>query len=244
MLTKVALALLFLLHIGVSAQNHELKAYFNIIDKNFDGVISINEMSNFLLEFTEKTKNSKFETYADAKKMLGEQGNITWTQFNQKYSPHFDVEVEKPQQVHISVTQKEDEMRIMWLTYGPSKSSIVRYGIENLSNEESGVQFTYNFPRPWHTDKFIHKVTLKGLKPGVTYKYQVGDKETNSWGKVFEFKTIGRKFPLSLILFGDMGTILPAGFLVSKAIEEHFNLRPFDLVSHVGDIAYAGFFYF
>jgi hypothetical protein len=207
MFTKGTLLLLFHI-ILVSAQNYELKAYFNLLDTNQDGIISLDEMSNFLLEFTEKTKDSKFETLTDAKKMLGTQGNITWTQFNQKYSPYFNMDAERPQQVHISVTQKDDEMRIMWLTYGPSKSSIVRYGIDNLSNEESGVQFTYNFPPPWHTDKFIHKVTLKGLKPGVTYKYQVGDKETNAWGKIYEFKTIGRKFPLDLILFGDMGKLI------------------------------------
>jgi hypothetical protein len=221
----------------LAKKKSELQVYFDLLDINKDGILSQSELSNYLLDFTHKEKNSKFATSTAAKRILGNQGNISWKQFNQKYSPFFNVEPGKPEQVHISVTEKSDEMRIMWLTAGPTKSSNVRYGISNLNQEEKGIQFTYQFPQPWHTDKFIHKVTLKGLQPGSTYQYQVGDKETNSWGKIYGFKTLKSKFPLNLILFGDMGVLFPAGFMVSKDIEEHFKKQPFDLVSHVGDIS-------
>lgn len=39
---------------------------------------------------------------------------------------------------------------------------------------------------------------------------------------------------------GDMGTIIPAGFLVAKQINEDHQVTPFSSVVHVGDISYAG----
>jgi hypothetical protein len=39
---------------------------------------------------------------------------------------------------------------------------------------------------------------------------------------------------------GDMGTIIPAGFLVSKQIKEDHQVTPFSSIVHVGDISYAG----
>ena len=39
---------------------------------------------------------------------------------------------------------------------------------------------------------------------------------------------------------GDMGTVIPAGFLVAKQITEDHQVTPFSTVVHVGDISYAG----
>jgi hypothetical protein len=39
---------------------------------------------------------------------------------------------------------------------------------------------------------------------------------------------------------GDMGTVIPAGFLVAKQIAEDHQVTPFSSVVHVGDISYAG----
>ena len=39
---------------------------------------------------------------------------------------------------------------------------------------------------------------------------------------------------------GDMGTVIPAGFLVAKQITEDHQITPFSAVVHVGDISYAG----
>ena len=39
---------------------------------------------------------------------------------------------------------------------------------------------------------------------------------------------------------GDMGTVIPAGFLVAKQIREDHQSTPFSSVVHVGDISYAG----
>ena len=121
---------------------------------------------------------------------------------------------------------------------GEKKSTVVRFGIENLDQEVEGKQWTYKTPVPYHTDKYMQLVLLKGLKPGTLYKYQVGDKISNEWSKVHYFNTLKDKYPLRLIMFGDMG-IIPMGFLVSKEIEYHYKKEPFDLVTHVGDIVYA-----
>lgn len=39
---------------------------------------------------------------------------------------------------------------------------------------------------------------------------------------------------------GDMGTVIPAGFLVARQIKEDHRTTPFSSVVHVGDISYAG----
>ncbi|CAF3665498.1 unnamed protein product [Rotaria sp. Silwood1] len=39
---------------------------------------------------------------------------------------------------------------------------------------------------------------------------------------------------------GDMGTVIPAGFLVAKQIKEDHKVTPFSVVVHAGDISYAG----
>lgn len=39
---------------------------------------------------------------------------------------------------------------------------------------------------------------------------------------------------------GDMGTVIPAGFLVAKQIKEDHQITPFSSTIHVGDISYAG----
>ncbi len=39
---------------------------------------------------------------------------------------------------------------------------------------------------------------------------------------------------------GDMGTVIPAGYLVTKQIKEDHQVTPFSAVVHVGDISYAG----
>lgn len=41
-------------------------------------------------------------------------------------------------------------------------------------------------------------------------------------------------------VMGDMGTVIPAGYLVSKQMFEDHQVTPFSAVIHVGDIAYAG----
>jgi len=41
-------------------------------------------------------------------------------------------------------------------------------------------------------------------------------------------------------VFGDMGTYVPFGHLISKLIAEKNTLKPYDFVFLTGDIAYAG----
>jgi len=41
-------------------------------------------------------------------------------------------------------------------------------------------------------------------------------------------------------MYGDMGTVMPLGFEVTKWIEAEHATDPFDLILHVGDLAYAG----
>jgi len=125
----------------------------------------------------------------------------------------------------------------MWATKGPTRISIVQYGIDQLNLNERGTNHTYNTPFPFNTDKWFHKVKLTNLQPQKTYKYRVGD--GNLWSRELSFETKGNTLPSTIALYGDMGTVFPAGYLVSGFISDEFKKKPFDMVSHAGDFAYA-----
>lgn len=78
---------------------------------------------------------------------------------------------------------------------------------------------------------------MKDLKPGMKYYYTVGDAHATS--RVFSFKTypeIPRK--TRVLTFGDIGSE-PIAFPTHERIKERVLNEDFDLVVHVGDIAYA-----
>ena len=69
--------------------------------------------------------------------------------------------------------------------------------------------------------------------------FRVG--HSKAWSNEISFKT---DCPAATIhtfaVMGDMGTIIPAGFLVTKQIIEDHQVTPFSSIVHVGDISYAG----
>jgi phosphodiesterase/alkaline phosphatase D-like protein len=134
------------------------------------------------------------------------------------------------------------QQKVTFLSFISSEktsSSKIKYGVSSLTQEMEATQYTYSTPFPFNTNTWMHKAVLTGLTPNALYRYQIQVEDTTS--SVYQFKTFGTKFPVNLVLYGDMGTVFPVGFMVAREITKHFKERPFDIVSHAGDIAYADF---
>jgi hypothetical protein len=63
----------------------------------------------------------------------------------------------------------------------------------------------------------IYRAVMKGLTPGLTYYYRVGDRR-GIVSRTFYFRAAGAVARPRLVMFGDMG-VLPLGFEVNKDIE-------------------------
>jgi hypothetical protein len=122
-------------------------------------------------------------------------------------------------------------------TVEPTASSIVEYGIDSLTQRETGRNFTYIMPSPHDTDTYLHLVRLRGLRVGAKYQYRVGNPQ-DGWSNIEKFNAIGGDQPFSIGVYGDQG-IVPFGFLVQRAINAHFTQRPYDMNILIGDICYA-----
>ncbi|CAF0850169.1 unnamed protein product [Rotaria sordida] len=73
----------------------------------------------------------------------------------------------------------------------------------------------------------------------ITYYYKVGN--SKAWSNEISFKTDCPAVTThTFAVMGDMGTVIPAGYLVAKQIKEDHQVTPFSAVVHVGDISYAG----
>lgn len=89
-----------------------------------------------------------------------------------------------PEQVHLGFTEREDEMRVMFVTPDVSESfvrfgrkeeemgfvartSVARYLQEDLCHAPA------NHSVGWRDPGYVHDVVMKGLKKGRRYYYQV-----------------------------------------------------------------------
>jgi hypothetical protein len=87
----------------------------------------------------------------------------------------------------------------------------------------------------------MHKAKFVGLAPATRYYYRVGDGVT--WSPEFHFRTAptpGEGAGARWLLFGDMGTIMPLGFMVTEGMVDVHSRTPFDVTLHLGDVSYAG----
>ncbi|KII74439.1 putative inactive purple acid phosphatase 27 [Thelohanellus kitauei] len=162
--------------------------------------------------------------------------------------------------IHLSLTNRPDEMRIMW-TSALDRQSFVIYWTERNTTQKS-----YAYTRKYTASDmcgspanssgymdpgFIHDVVLFNLKPNEKYWYYVGTELVMMFfslrnilecfnlkrGKSFE----NSQFQTSMIFFGDLSTDKKSGpYQTISGIDslKDDNLKP-DIIVHVGDISYA-----
>ncbi|CAN4117390.1 unnamed protein product [Withania somnifera] len=166
-----------------------------------------------------------------------------------------------PEQVHLALTGREDEMRVMFVT-PDGKESYVRYGLTRKRlgwvvrtrvlryEREDMCDAPANSSSGWRDSGYIHDGVVLNLKKGKKYYYQVGS-DSGGWSTIYSFVSQnGDSGETFAFLFGDMGTATPyLTFLrtqeeststikwISRDIEALGN-KP-ALISHIGDISYA-----
>lgn len=142
----------------------------------------------------------------------------------------------QPEQVHLSMGPVDNSMTVTWSTFNDTGISIVEYGINDFSAVENSSDITTFVDGGIKKRKqFIHRVTLKNLKPKSKYIYHCGS--DLGWSDEFWFVTLDPSPSSSarLAVYGDMGNVnaqsLPR---LQKETQQH----KYDAILHVGDFAY------
>ena len=141
----------------------------------------------------------------------------------------------------------EDEIQTAALQYGSNccdSSCSVNSTSPNFPDQVTGITYTYT-AGVFGWEGWIHKVKLEGLSTNFTqYCYRVGQTDADNWSDIFQFHTkrpSPTNEPTRMAVYGDMGTIIPFGWLVTDQMVSDSALDgPFDMFMHAGDLAYAG----
>ncbi|GAB2280206.1 prolyl aminopeptidase [Dionaea muscipula] len=166
-----------------------------------------------------------------------------------------------PEQVHLAFTDREDEMRVIFVT-GDGRESFVRYGEteEEMAEEAATRMVRYeredmcdspaNQSIGWRDPGFIHDGVMRNLKNGKRYFYKVGS-DSGGWSMNYNFVSRNEESDETVaFLFGDMGTATPYSTFLRTQAESistvKWLLRDIEalgdkpaFISHIGDISYA-----
>ena len=104
-----------------------------------------------------------------------------------------------PEQIHLSVSHRRDEVIVFWITEKkPDEGSVVMYGfskwwLNNTATSNSVRRYSYDGVRMpgGYTSGYINKVVISKLKSDtfpMTYYYKCGDAR-NGWSEVKSFRT-------------------------------------------------------
>ncbi|XP_066910738.1 uncharacterized protein [Clytia hemisphaerica] len=155
-----------------------------------------------------------------------------------------------PLQVHLAMTGKETEMRVMWNSAKVAEGIQVRYG-KTKDLDKTQTKYTVKTYKasdmcepPANTTGFwdagyIYDVLLTDLEPNTKYYYSCGSREIMS--SVYNFTTPlkgGDRTPFNFISYGDMGTSSFAE-QTAKLVHQEINENDIKFVYHAGDISYA-----
>ena len=142
----------------------------------------------------------------------------------------------EPEQIHLALTENQDEMVVQWGTEENTQVSCnsptdVEYGIEagELDMSQSGSEDMYD----WTT--CVHTVILPDLDGNITYYYRVGG--SGEWSDIYSFTTRSTLLVDNNVRIGaiaDHGTSSN-----SEETTENMLSSDLDLVIHAGDISYA-----
>uniref|UniRef100_A0A0K0FFV4 Purple acid phosphatase n=1 Tax=Strongyloides venezuelensis TaxID=75913 RepID=A0A0K0FFV4_STRVS len=142
-----------------------------------------------------------------------------------------------PRHVHLSLNNNPQSMVFSWITFDSlprSSVPIVKYGKDpnSLTNTVIG---SYSIFIYHGITRFMYHATASNLDYDTRYYYTVGSEGNLS--RTFTFKTFpqGNNVPLRICIFGDLGIINDVSMMPLRTA----GLRgDFDMIVHVGDLAY------
>ncbi|XP_074602846.1 acid phosphatase type 7-like isoform X1 [Brevipalpus obovatus] len=140
-----------------------------------------------------------------------------------------------PSQVHLALGENDGEMVVSWADSIARNGSIVQWGekSDELEWESPGYLRVFGKSR---RQQYAYWAVMKDLQPNTRYYYRVGSGETMT--QIFYFTTFpanDSKWAPNICIYGDLGIKngVSIPLLNNKTLEGFF-----DLIIHVGDIAY------
>jgi acid phosphatase type 7 len=154
-----------------------------------------------------------------------------------------------PEQIHLSWTEREAEMRATWVTYYQVGSQIAYRPTvcNNIVQKDdwsyvTGTSKSFDEGTVIPRIQYIHTGIMTGLKSECLYEYSVGT--DLYWSDIYNFtgRTPDYEAPfdtsqVNLVLLGDWGTG-PNGVYTNSLLGEEAKVRDFQGILHNGDIAY------
>ena len=162
------------------------------------------------------------------------------------------------EQFHLALTGDPSERRLTFAALGHrpiqgDEDNAAKAELEcTLSDGRnfSAQAYTYTVPSRWWQPHgwvgSLYNVTFTQLQAGQTYGYSclgsaIGTFHVPALPQASSTSSsVSTIFPTRFATFGDMGTFMPLGFDVFRALERSHASVPFDFVIHQGDISYAG----
>jgi len=185
-----------------------------------------------------------FRYYNSAKALVAVSNKVKFT----------NGDIYSPLHVHLSMTNKPTEMRVMWNSAKIDRGILCRYGKSKVFNmtQTTFESHTYkasdmcespaNNNATWYWDPgYIYDVLLTDLEPNTRYYYSCGTEEYMT--PTYNFTTPmtpGDKNPFNFIVYGDMGLeAFPEGIETAKLVRQEIDSHDVRFVYHHGDLSYA-----
>ncbi|UJR35793.1 hypothetical protein I4U23_028541 [Adineta vaga] len=163
--------------------------------------------------------------------------SVFLTIVSSKSISYYDPIFGQPEQIHLSYGLNPSLMIVTWVTMNPINDSMVEYGETDILNQRvNGTVSIFQDSGSEKRREYIHRVVLRNLLPGRRYFYHCGS-EVYGWSPIFWFTAMRNdsNFVVRAAVYGDMGKDIAYSM---PRLQEETQLGHFDLILHVGDMAY------